>query len=62
MARRSPDNEHWHVTPSVICIKLTRGRYALVDSVDYPIVASFRWYTKKDLNTYYAHTSAPKPY
>ena len=35
-------------------IPLTKGKVALVDGVDYPRVAAFRWYAVETKNTFYA--------
>ena len=59
-AHKKPPNEHWLVTPDVICIELSYGMFALVDVVDYPKVANYHWYPKIGCNTYYAITSAHK--
>lgn len=36
-------------------IKLTQGKYAIVDDCDYPELSQYKWYAHKQRNTYYAY-------
>lgn len=38
-------------------IKLTKGKYALVDNVDFKYLSQFNWFALKDKNSYYAARS-----
>lgn len=38
-------------------IKLTQGKYALIDDEDYDEISKFKWSAYLNRNTYYAHRS-----
>ena len=38
-------------------IPLTQGKFALIDDEDYHIILLFKWYLRKDCNTFYALTN-----
>ncbi len=38
-------------------IKLTKGKYTLVDNDDYEILNNYKWYAKRGTNTFYAARS-----
>jgi hypothetical protein len=42
--RSKGPNEHWEVAPGVTCIALNHGKFALIDTVDYPKVSAYRWH------------------
>jgi hypothetical protein len=44
---RSLPNDHWEVATGVTCLKLTRNRYALIDTSDYLSINSHRWYASE---------------
>ncbi len=41
-------------------IKLSRGKYAIVDDDDYYRLARYKWYAQKAWNTYYAVRNGPR--
>lgn len=59
--RGKPPNEHWEVAPSVTCIKLTQGKYALIDTEDWPLIAKYKWFAIRAKNTFYVGASIYKP-
>jgi len=38
-----PRNEHWEVAPGITCIKLTQGKFALVDTATLALIAGMHW-------------------
>jgi hypothetical protein len=57
-------NDHWEVTPEVTCIRLTQGRFALVDTVDLPKISDYNWHAQKGnsrVETFYACAGFSKP-
>jgi len=52
-------NDSWEICPGVICVKLNRDVYALVDTVDYPKISAHRWHARKTPTTFYAARDAP---
>jgi hypothetical protein len=42
-------------------IPLTRGKFALVDDVDYERLIQTKWQAKPSTNTWYAKTTSPSP-
>lgn len=40
----------------MICIPITQGRHAVIDSADYELVAAHKWYSHKSGNNFYAKT------
>ena len=53
-------NEHWEVTPEVSAIKLTLGKFALVNTASLPLVLQYRWRAANHKHTYYAETTVRK--
>lgn len=43
--------------PDVIRIPLGNGKVTIVDELDYPLVAPYKWYACRSFNTWYARTS-----
>jgi hypothetical protein len=41
-------------------IKLTYGKWAIMDEIDYPLVKDFRWFTKHSHGNYYALANPPR--
>lgn len=35
-------------------IKLTQNKTAIIDDIDYEIISKYKWYARKDRNTFYA--------
>jgi hypothetical protein len=52
-------NEHVEIAPGIIQIKLTLGKFTLIDSADWGLVSRFRWCTYKARRTFYAIACAP---
>ena len=42
-------------------IKLTQGKFALIDDEDFDLVKGYNWSVKKHKNTYYAQTNIANP-
>lgn len=38
-------------------IKLTKGKFALIDDEDFELISQYRWHVAKNTNTYYAHVT-----
>ena len=41
-------------------VQLTRGLFAIVDDLDYDLVAQWSWYATRNLNTWYAGRRGPR--
>ena len=42
-------------------IKLTQGKFAMVDDADFEWLNQWKWHTAKGCNTYYARRAGPRP-
>lgn len=49
----------WQAAPSLVHIELTRGKFAIVDAADYPLVAGRKWHARarRDGRGFYAADS-----
>jgi hypothetical protein len=44
---RNGPNEYWEVAIGVTCVRLGKGRFALVDSVDWERLKQYKWHPQQ---------------
>jgi hypothetical protein len=55
-----PDSEPENLIPNTRLIRLTQGKFAIVDDEDFELASQYIWYAKKDKNTYYARRNVTR--
>jgi hypothetical protein len=60
--RRRKGSEAFEVFPGVTCVKLTQGRYTLIDSEDWQRISHLKWHAhRSDWGSYYAISAIQLP-